>query len=309
MNQQRKNKQMGAAILVAMLVVTLVATLAAGLQWRQWRAWQSESAARIQSQASWVLVGALDWARLILREDARSAQNAVLVDHLSEPWALPLQEAKLSTFLSTEALSDAAQDEAYLSGQILDAQAKINLTNLNENGALNETAYRTMLRLYQQLGLPVPELQKWTAAWVKSTPPLPIRPSHIEQLVWLGMSESSLARLRPYIIILPQGMPINLNTASALVIHAVLPNVELANAQQFVASRDAAPLQNIAEAGSRLGVSSISAGTASVSSQFFEVRGRLRLGEWILEESSLVQRFGLDVKTVWRKRGGLPTYN
>jgi general secretion pathway protein K len=123
-------RQRGAAILVAMLVVTLVATLAAGLQWRQWRMLQQESAARAQSQASWVLVGALDWARLILREDARSAGINGVIDHLGEPWALPLKEAKLSSFLAADSLAEPGVDEAYLSGSIVDAQSKINLTNL-----------------------------------------------------------------------------------------------------------------------------------------------------------------------------------
>ena len=78
--------QRGAALLLAMLILALVATTAAGMAWHQQRAIEVESAERARAQAAWILNGALDWARLILREDARSGG----ADHLGEPWAVPL---------------------------------------------------------------------------------------------------------------------------------------------------------------------------------------------------------------------------
>ncbi len=94
-----KKAQQGAALLLAMLTVTLVATFAAASMWQQWRAVEVEAAERGRAQSAWILVGALDFSRLILREDARSGGN---VDHLAEPWAVPLQESRLSTFLAAE---------------------------------------------------------------------------------------------------------------------------------------------------------------------------------------------------------------
>ena len=91
-------QQAGAALLTAMIIVTLVATLAASMVWQQWRAVQVEAAERARTQSAWILAGALDWARLILREDARSGG----ADHLGEPWAVPLAEARLSTFLAAD---------------------------------------------------------------------------------------------------------------------------------------------------------------------------------------------------------------
>ena len=95
-----RSAQRGAALLTAMIIVTLVATLAASMVWQQWRAVQVEGAERARAQSAWILAGALDWARLILKEDARSAANPV--DHLGEPWAVPLAEARLSTFLAAD---------------------------------------------------------------------------------------------------------------------------------------------------------------------------------------------------------------
>ena len=294
-----------------MLVVTLVATLAAGLQWRQWRAYSQEAAARTQSQASWVLVGALDWARLILREDARSNQNAS-VDHLGEPWALPLQEAKLSTFLSADALTEAGQDEAYLSGHITDAQSKINLTNLVDGGKLSASAVAKLAKLYQQLDLPPTELQNWTLQWLRSanndtekmTADQPLQPKSVRDLHWLGLSTQSIQTLAPYITILPQRSALNLNTASAFAIYASIPDIDLTQAQRLVTQRAQTPLQSLEDAAKQLGSASTSLnGTElSVASNYFEVQGRLRLGDWLIEETSLVQRTGQEVKALWRRR-------
>ena len=93
---RHRARQAGAALLAAMLTVALVAAFAAAALWQQWRAVEIEAAERARLQSAWILTGALDWARLILREDARSGG----ADHLAEPWAVPLQEARLSTFLA-----------------------------------------------------------------------------------------------------------------------------------------------------------------------------------------------------------------
>ena len=71
MKRQRHSSR-GAALLAAMLMVSLVAMLAAGAAWQQWRTVEVESTERQHAQAQWLLLGALDWARVILREDARS---------------------------------------------------------------------------------------------------------------------------------------------------------------------------------------------------------------------------------------------
>ncbi|MFX7895070.1 hypothetical protein ABTK48_20365, partial [Acinetobacter baumannii] len=78
----------------AMIIVTLIASLAAGMVWQQYRAVQIEAADRARAQSTWILQGALDWARLILQEDAKQNRNKA-VDHLGEPWAVPLAEARL----------------------------------------------------------------------------------------------------------------------------------------------------------------------------------------------------------------------
>ena len=70
-------RQRGAALLTAMIIVTIVATLAAGMVWQQWHSIEVEAAERERSQSHWILSGALDWARLILREAANSKPGEV----------------------------------------------------------------------------------------------------------------------------------------------------------------------------------------------------------------------------------------
>ena len=124
--------QRGAALLIAMLTVALVAMFAAASLWQQWRSVEVETAERARIQSGWILTGALDWARLLLREDELASG---LVDHLGEPWAVPLKEARLSSFLaadSSNTTTDLAPDtmEAFLSGQIVDLQSMMNVNNM-----------------------------------------------------------------------------------------------------------------------------------------------------------------------------------
>jgi general secretion pathway protein K len=145
--------QRGAAILTAMLTVVLVASLASASLWQQWRGVEIEAAERGRTQAAWVLVGALDWARLILREDARKGG----ADHLAEPWAVPLAQARLSTFLAADhSQPDAVDDtqDAFLSGQIVDLQSRLNVFGLVRDGKIDELNLLSFKRLFKTLNLP-----------------------------------------------------------------------------------------------------------------------------------------------------------
>lgn len=149
------SSQRGAALLMAMVIVTLVSTLAASMVWQQWRAVQVESAERVRSQSAWVLSGALDWARLILREDGKNEQ----VDHLGEVWAMPLAEARLSTFLAADGNNNSALDsddspDAFLSGKVDDAHAKYNLRHLVDGVATKDAEVKVFKRLLEFLSLP-----------------------------------------------------------------------------------------------------------------------------------------------------------
>jgi general secretion pathway protein K len=308
----RRIAQAGAALLAAMLTVTLVATFAAASLWQQWRSVEIETAERARVQSAWVLIGALDWARLILREDARAGG----ADHLAEPWAVPLQEARLSTVLAADrsATIEPEADNIFLSGQIIDAQSQLNVTNLVEAGSISAPALRSFGRLFDLLGLPANELQRMAenlrfasdiSTDNRSAGQAPLTPQRVEQLAWLGLSLKTVAALEPYVTVLPTREAANINTASAEVIYASVNGISMADARRVVAERDNAPVRNLADAARLLGVqeSALADGTLDVRTKYFEVLGRLRLGDVAVEERSLVYRSGMDVRPVRRDRG------
>ncbi len=303
-------RQTGAALLAAMLTVTLVATMAAAALWQQWRSVEVEAAERSRVQSAWILTGALDWARLILREDARTGG----ADHLAEPWALPLQEARLSTFLATDASAGDTDRDAFLSGQISDLQARMNVMNLIDGDKLSEPALVAFGKLFSQLGLPAQQVnslasqlliaQRGAGADNASNPRVPLMPQRVEQLVWLDLPARTVAVLKPYITLLPGRTPVNLNTASAEVIYASVPGLDLADARRLATLRESAHFASLADARLPGAVTAPGAiGQVAVASRFFEVRGRLRLDQVVIEELSVVQRDGLDVRTLRRERG------
>ena len=318
----KRCRQAGAALLAAMLTVTLVASFAAAALWQQWRSVEVEAAERTRVQASWILFGALDWARLILRED----RNAF--DHLGEPWAVPLQEARLSTFLAADPGNNAQAadaDEVFLSGEIGDLQAKLDLHLLHTAGAPNPRGLQAFERLFDVLGLPQPQLTRLAEnlrfaadlnAGNLSAAQAGLLPQRVEQLVWLGLPEETIAALAPYVTILPTGagpqglsVHVNVNTAPAEVLYAVAkPGVSLADAKRLVAQREQRPFEKLGDAVAVLPPNTGFEGNlAGVLSFYFEVRGRLRMGDVVIEERSVVMRTGrgTPVQTLQRER--LPT--
>ncbi|BEP63343.1 type II secretion system minor pseudopilin GspK [Variovorax sp. V213] len=310
-------RQSGAALLAAMLTVMLVATFSAAALWQQWRSSEVEAAERGRVQAAWVLVGALDWSRLILREDALTGGP----DHLAEPWAVPLAEARLASFLSAE--KNVASDnleglpDAFLSGRIVDAQSKLNVLSLVDGNKPVPASVATFTKLFNILGLPASELSVMTASLVRALATgtdaagggdagaAPLMPQEVSQLVWLGLSPSTAAALEPYVTILPVRTPLNINTASAEAISASLPSLSISDARQVVEKRTRSFFKQIADANTALpnGGAQFNANQHSVSTQFFEVYGKLRLDRTWVEERSLLQRDGTTVKTIWRNRG------
>lgn len=313
MKTTRRFAQRGAALLTAMLTVALVASLAAGSLWQQWRSVEIESAERTRIQSQWVLNGALDWARLILREDARSGG----ADHLAEPWSVPLEEARLSTFLATDKSTPIDSDtmtETFLSGRMTDLQSRLNVRNLVDSGKVSEPALQAFAKLFEKLQLPLAELTAFSenlrfaldaSPDNRSSPLAPLLPQRISQLGWLGLSASSLAALQPYITLLPVATPVNLNTADALVLYACIASADMALAQRMVSARQTSHFRTLADAAKLVGepANQLVDNQHSVVTRFFEVHGILRQDQVIVEQRSVVQRDAMSVVTLWKDGG------
>ncbi|MBP5989758.1 MAG: type II secretion system minor pseudopilin GspK [Piscinibacter sp.] len=303
--RRSSRRQRGAALLTALIIVTLVVTLAASMVWQQWRAVQVETAERARMQSSWILQGALDWARLILREDARSGRPTAL----TEPWATPLAEARLSTFLAADKNNNAEDDgpEAFLSGSISDAQARFNLANLvDASGKLSQPDLEALERLCQTVGLATDVatriatgLRDAQAAGTGSNGNAPLRPRTLAQLAWLGLDAATITALEPYATLLPTRTPVNANTAAREVLAAVIKGLDLATAERLVQLRQRDPFKTLQAVETQIpGLGPLNGQQVSVVSSYFEVRGRLRLDDRVLEQRSLVFRSGLDMQVL-----------
>ena len=313
-SMKSRREQSGAAILLALLIMTLVATLAAGMVWLQWRGIEVETAERARTQAEWLLNASLDWGNLILKSQTRNGQ---VEDDLGQPWATPLAETKLSSFLSADGnhVSDGGP-EAYLSGQITDADGKYNVYNilLDTKSKLDEINRLGMI--CTAIGIPASTANTIGAGLRDSysaqqaigqgtsTGNSVLMPIQIEDLAWYGIDPKVLKQLTPFIELLPMpvGTPltnINLNTAPAEVLMAAMPGLSRAQAQQLILARQQHPFSKTSDALNALGIANAGEWKVpqgdpplqwDVKSFHFEIYGQLRYEQHVIRERSVVWR-------------------
>ncbi|WP_296224719.1 type II secretion system minor pseudopilin GspK [Ralstonia sp. UBA689] len=317
--------QRGAAIVTALLVVTLAVVIVSGMLWRQQVEIRAVENQRLKAQAAWIARAGIDWARLILRDDQR---RTGAVDHLGEIWAVPIQETKLSDFLGSSLRTDTAGEESYLSGRIFDAQARFNLMNLLKMQTLGTRTVVTGLDqagvkaygvLLQTLGQD-PSLAKITATYLAQmlggvqslegnsgggddsggggsggNGPRPL--DDVDGLLSIpGYTADAIRALRPYVIVLPTRTLVNANTASAEVLAAVIPNLSLDRARALVQARDRAYFRNVGDVTNQLRGIAAGADAGSVSNlldvqtHYFLVYGMARHERAQIGQVALVSR-------------------
>lgn len=315
--------QRGAALLTAMVIVTMVTTIAASMVWQQWRAVQVESAERSLVQSQWILRGALDWGRLFLREDSRGPP----IDHLGEVWAMGLAEARVSSFLAADKDNTDDAPEAFMSGQITDLTSRYNLLNLIDltTGLPDPKQVDLFKRLCEYAGLS-PSLADAIAAALRKAvlasesgnaemldklggasarDAAPVMPQTVDQLVWLGLDAGTIERLRPFVVLLPESTPVNINTAPREVLAAVLAPVggDLSRADRIIQYRQRNPFNSPDDLKEVLG--NVNLGTVvslSVTSEFFQIQGRLRLQDRVVDQQYVVKRKGNEVRILFENR-------
>ena len=310
-----KARQRGVAVVTALLLTTLAITVVASLFWQQQVQVRSIENQRLQLQKEWILRGALDWARLILREDAKYSS----IDALDEPWAVPLSETRLDQYVENGRPGDEA--DATLSGGIEDAQARFNLTNLAPNGSIVPENVQAFARLLSSLQLD-PGLAAKTADFIRNTTPVttgqqqqqaegaqgrnqssPALPmTQVDDLLAVAeLSQDDLERLRRFVVVLPRSTAVNINTASAEVLGAVAEGLSQGDAALLVNSRQSAHFRSIADVNSRVPglAAKVPANVFSVSTNFFFVNGQVRMSRAGLGVQALIERNGTKTNVIW----------
>lgn len=301
-----KNRQRGVAIVTALLLAALAITLVASLFGQENVQVRSIENQRYQLQKVWVMRGALDWARLILREDAKVNR----VDYLGEPWSVPLEETRLDDYVDNGRTSEDDTD-ATLSGHIIDAESRLNLTNLSAGGIIDQPTLQAFQKLLSAQGMD-PELALATAKMVASTQSQSaqfnpdgsvgaaavnakiLALTQVDDLLAVpGFTPASIAKLKDLVIFLPVATPINVNTASAQVISARIAGISLSDAQQIVTNRDQAYFRDMTDFNARWDNSKGKPPAATIvntQTNYFIVHGHVRLGRSMLDQDALIER-------------------
>lgn len=304
--------QRGVAIITALMLTALAVTIVASLFWQQQVQVRSIENQRLHLQTKWILRGALDWARLVLREDAKFTS----VDTLDEPWSVKLEETRLDQYVENgRAGSD--QSDATLSGHIVDAQGRFNLANLAQGGTVKPREVAAFARLLGGLQLNTAAAQAVAEAMARTQSAAPAAASGAapasgtqplallqvdDVLAVPGFTAPMLAALRDFVVMLPTAAPLNVNTASAQVLAARIEGLSQSDAAALVAGREKAYFRSSADFLARLPQGK--AGDAgqsdvAVTSNFFIVYGTVRLNRASMDMQALIERNGSATRLIW----------
>ena len=313
--------QRGAAIITALLVVALAAMLVTALFYRENVTIRSVENRAALAQVRWVERASIDWARVVIAADYRNP-NTRRTDHLNEIWALPIPETRLDeTTTGGMAITDSASN-AFLAGQIFDAQARFNLTNLvsETTGQPDQEAIKAFMRLLSRLSLPENLATNVYFRIMQSrpqftnneiVPPMRVPLMRLTDLLDLPGFEPGMAEtLAPYVVILPHFTKINLNTAMPEVIAAVL-DVDIGRAQSGVRNRETRPYETVDLAIDGFGGEKTAQKKAlvGVETSYFVVAGYIRYDRVESYSETLLYRQASQstnqipsVKVIWQQR-------
>lgn len=286
----------GAALILAMLVAALAATVAVALAAEQQRWFADVGNRRDQVQAQSLALAGVQWARQILQDDARAGT----LDYLGEPWSYPLPSTPIAN--------------GTIEGRIEDAQGRLNLNNLGQEGAVGDVERMRLAQLFAGSGIPV-SLTDAIADWIDedsqrrpngaedadytqgTTPSLAANAPLVraaELALVRGANAKTWAALAPLVTALPAGTVLNINTASPEVVAAAIPALAGEKLASFIAERARKPFTTIAELRERLprDVPLPPGATFGFASSYFLVSVRSQQGDAVAQARALLQRDG-----------------
>lgn len=304
-------KQRGMAIISALLIAAVVAVIAGGMLTRQTVFTRSLEAEQLRVQGAWVLHGGIEISRQLLWE----ARRRDPLTRLDQSWAQPLVMPRYD-----------GRDLPF-EGRLEDEQGKFNLRNLVANERIDEEQLVNFQRLCQLIGvngtlsqrisqrviasyprLLNPELAdkappksgfdsgRETSPNAVRKPQLPTRPMlrSLDDLRSVeGINDALLAKITPYLTILPANTWLNGNTASAPVLAAYVPGLSIERAQALISERDGGQwFINRGDFVNRLRMPNLELATVKVgiTSDWFRLRGKARSDQRRVSLNALLHR-------------------
>ncbi|MEO6271021.1 MAG: type II secretion system minor pseudopilin GspK [Lautropia sp.] len=304
----------GAAIVTALLVVTLASVIVSALFYRESVAVRSIENRLALSQTRWVERAALDWAKVILRTDPSQT------DHGTDVWATPVVDTQLDETVTGGAKIGDRSRNAFLAGNVTDAQARFNVNTLVQaDGQPSLPHMKAMTKLMSLLGLPESLVQQVYARILKSRPTtldsqnIPAAEIRLIQFGDLrdipGFDDAVMQTLQPFVTVLPVETTVNLNTAPAEVIAAMIPEATLTMAKSFIAQRERLPVTTLPLAKQWMGLDpsvELSSALLSVNTRFFLVYGMIRYDRVESQTETLIRRDSSGprgvIQVVWQHR-------
>ena len=315
-------RQRGVAVVTALLLTTLAVSIVASLFWQQQVQVRSIENQRLHSQTRWIVRAGLDLVRLVLRQDLMTNGRITRADDI---WATPLAETRLDEFVKRERIEGESFD-ATIAGQTYDAQSRYNLANLASmtgNGGIDTKQLQVFQRLLQNLQLN-PSLAKVVATQVARSqgagqlqggPPQPdvqlvaagsgqpMKMLRVEDLLSVsGFDQRAIEKLRDLVVVLPEHTAVNVNTASAELLAAMVAGMSVSEGQNLVLARKRTPwdAQQFKQYLQGMGKSPIlKDGDYEGVSYYFLVLSRVRYDRAELLSWSLVHRQQTGTRVVW----------
>lgn len=291
----------GAALLLAMGLVATISAVAVRFMSGSDLATRQIIGQHWQTQGRWLLDGGIEWVKLILAEDARGRDGRV--DHLGEPWAIPIRDIDLSNFLMQQKGVDWVSgrlDDVRFSGRIVDAQASLNLTVENDS---DERFVRTALeRLTLKRGGAVADYSIVRADRQDGAGVL----AGFETMGFIsfGLLAGRTMDDPRSVVNLPEPTPVNLNTANQDVLFAVIQNSTTSEIAAIINARGDRPFDDFDDFLTRF--PSFRGRTSSrwlaAKTSFFLVLGELRFGNLTTRSNYLVKRQAQDIKVLQARR-------
>lgn len=301
-----RRTEKGVAIVLAMGVAALAAMAATAILVTQ-STWARHTELTSDHAQARAIVGAgLDWVRAILNDDRRASN----VDHLGEPWALRLPPVPV--------------ENGELAGFIEDQQGRFNLNNLVTGGKVSPAQLAQFERLLSILELPL-SLAGALADWIdEDSEPQPLDGAENDYYLALdppylaanrslvdvtelalvrGFDDSVRARLRPFVTALPRLTSVNVNTAPAEVLAAIVKGLDLDRARELAALRDRIYFGSADDFVRRVpGGVEVSRENITVRSDYFRVSMRVTIGQSVAQGTALLVRDNAGWPSViWRK--------
>lgn len=331
--ETRFSPQQGSALVLSLLVLSLVASVVYYAQQNHWRYQRQNQILHGAERDLHYLYSAELMAAQLLQQDQRKNKT----DHLNEPWARQQQNFPL--------------DNGYLQLHLYDAQARFNINSLLQSANINsqhpltrfssqQKQFIRLLQCFEPIQVSQSQAIEITEAiidWLDSDEN-PTGYGGFESLQYIDrsvekpyqaanrlFSDASELRLihnistelflalRPHVVALPEGVGLNINTASPVLLRSLnqdnnLSPLSYEQAQYLSEQRLQKPFLQVQDIQRVLSGVTISKQGLQVSSNYFFLHSRIQTNQKLSINQSLLSRNNQQLSLVKRLLNQNPIY-